>query len=62
MTKEVETCRPDKFTIVYILNVVLMTDVFLYFNTSGWKTSNSCITLMNVCDNHMRIDIGLSEF
>ena len=30
----VETCRPDKYTIVYIINVVLMTDVlYLYVVT-----------------------------
>ena len=43
MTDQVETCRPDIYTSVYKINVVLQTNVqylFICCNTSGWKTSN----------------------
>jgi len=48
MTDYVETCRPDIYTIVYKINVVLLTEVlylFVCYNTSGWKTSNKDVRL-----------------
>jgi len=34
MTYQVETCRPDKYTIVYKTNVVLLTDMLYLYNDS----------------------------
>ena len=44
MTYQVETCRSDIYTVVYEINVMLLTDIqylFVCYNISGWKTSNS---------------------
>ena len=41
MTCWVETCRPDKYTIVYKIKCCVIDGrvVFVCYNTSGWKTS-----------------------
>ena len=36
MTYQVEICRPDKYTIVYIIDVVLLTDVLCLCVVTLW--------------------------
>ena len=43
MTYYVEICRPDIYTFLYTINVVLVADLYLFvcYNNSGWKTSHA---------------------
>jgi len=43
MTDWVETCRPDIYSVVYEMKVLLLTDVlylFVCYTAAGWKTTN----------------------